>query len=274
MSERLRLEGAFVPTFRRGVFDRLDERTSPFNLARDVVVPGSTDTAPDRVQVNPPRGWPGASGGGRLEATVGRVDASVSVYRGFDGLGPVGIQTTLDPASAQIVAQLVEFHPRFTMLGGDVETVSGPWVFRGEVAAFVDRFFLTPARPNAPSTLAPGHAIDAGAGFDRRLGEWRLVGSGLIHRQWSDEDSGLSRTDVNVIGSLDRSFRADRYRARVFAVINPADAAAFVRGIWTWKIGDAVSFDASAGAFVGSSDDTIGRFKERDFMLTRVRYDF
>ena len=38
-SEALRFEGVLVPFFRRGVFDALDEDTSPFNLTRDLVLP-------------------------------------------------------------------------------------------------------------------------------------------------------------------------------------------------------------------------------------------
>jgi len=211
-----------------------------------------------------------------VETTIGRVDASGSVYRGFDGLGPVAVQASIDPQSATVIGQLVEFHPRFTMIGGDLETVSGPWVWRAEVAAFVDRSFMSTSSPlpGGPARLVTGRSIDAGVGVDRRVGGWRAFGSTVVHREWSDEDPAVSRTDVSVVGSIERPFRGDRYVARGFAVVNPADAAAFLRGVFTWKIRDTVTFDCSAGVFLGSSDDAIGRFSHRDFVLTRARYDF
>jgi hypothetical protein len=162
------------------------------------------------------------------------------------------------------------------MVGGDVETVAGPWALRGEVAGFVERSFVSGASltPGSSPLLVPGRSFDAGAGFDRRLGEWRMFGSTVVHREWASDEPSVSRTDVNVIGSLERSFRGDRHVARGFAVVNPADAAAFLRGLWAWKIRDNVTFDASAGVFLGTSTDTIGRFRTRDFVLARTRYDF
>jgi hypothetical protein len=275
-SEHLRVEGVLVPRFRRGVFDRLDESSSPFNLVADAVLPAGIAVASDRVQVEPAGGWRSVSGGARVETTLGRVDASASVYRGFDALGPIGFQAAIDPVSAQIVGQLVEFHPRFTMVGGDFETVSGPWAVRGEVAAFVERSFASAptATPDGRLSLVDGRSFDAGAGVDRRVGAWRVSGSTVVHREWADDAPSISRTDVDIVGSMERAFRGDRYLARGFLVVNPADAAAFVRGLWTWKIRDNVTFDVSVGAFMGSSRDTIGRFSTRDFVLTRARYDF
>lgn len=276
LSERLRVEGVLVPRFRRGLFDRLDEPTSPFNLVADAVFPPGVMAVPGRLQVEPGDGWRDMSGGARVETTLGRVDASASVYRGFDGLGPIGLQTAIDPATAQVVGQLVEFHPRFTMVGGDFETVSGPWAFRGEVAAFVDRSFLPLAvvAPGKAPVLVAGRSFDAGAGVDRRVGAWRMFGSAILHREWSDDDASVSRTNLDIVGSMERAFRGEHYVARAFAVVNPGDAAAFLRGVWTWKVRDNVTFDASAGTFLGSGDDTIGRFEKRDFVLTRAQYYF
>ncbi|MEO8482143.1 MAG: hypothetical protein ABI634_08040 [Acidobacteriota bacterium] len=56
--------------------------------------------------------------------------------------------------------------------------------------------------------------------------------------------------------------------------MHPHDAAAFLRGLWTWKVRDNITVDASAGLFLGSGDDTISRFTQRDFVFTRARYDF
>ena len=77
---------------------------------------------------NEPANGANAQGGARVNVTSGRVDWSVSAYRGFR---PFGIYTQSRPAGA-----LRSSYPRFTMMGGDFETVAGPWVVRGEVAAF------------------------------------------------------------------------------------------------------------------------------------------
>jgi len=52
-SEHLRVEGVLVPRFRRGTFDRLDERSSPFNLVPDAVSNAGIAVGADRRQIEP-----------------------------------------------------------------------------------------------------------------------------------------------------------------------------------------------------------------------------
>ena len=270
-SESLRFEGVLVPFFRRGVFDALDERTSPFNLTRDLVLPAIAVS--DEVEHREPDvRWANVSGGGRVDATIGRVDFGVAAYRGFDAFGPIVFEVTAVPPEASgaapaVVGQLVEFHPRFTMIGGDFETVTGDWAWRGEGAVIVERRFAGISTPGSVS----GRSLDAGAGFDRRAGDFRLYGSLLVHRDWSSDDPAIDKTDVSVVGSVERLFNRERWLARAFALVNPADGSGFVRGLVTWKPRDRLAVDFSAGAFLGNGDDTISRFNGRDFVLIGVR---
>ena len=65
------------------------------------------------------------------------------------------------------------------MIGADFETVAGPWVVRGEVAAFPRDVFQAPDQPLA----IPGRSFDAGAALDRKAGEYRLSGQVVVHRE-------------------------------------------------------------------------------------------
>ena len=66
---------------------------------------------------------------GASSATAGRLDFSVSAYRGRDGFGPVWFEpdSLLTPPTPGlfVVGRLVERFPRFTMIAGDFETVRG-----------------------------------------------------------------------------------------------------------------------------------------------------
>ena len=68
------------------------------------------------------------------------------------------------------------------MIGGDFETVRGPWGLRGEVAAFVDDNFQ-----HQSLKVVGGSSIDAGVGLDRKAGDYRISGSVLAHRESYDE---------------------------------------------------------------------------------------
>lgn len=260
--ESLTLEGVFVPFFRRGSFDQRDEPTSPFNLINDAVLPPGTTLSSDEVrQEDPSATWSNVSGGGRVSATVGRVDVAGGVYRGFDAFGPITLE---------VPGQLVEWHPRFTMISGDFEAVRGDWAMRGEVAIFPERT-LTNSRG---IDLVEGRSIDAGAGVDRRAGDYGVFASAIVHREWSSEDPAITRTDVSLVGSVERPFRRDTWLVRVFGVVNPLDASGFLRGLVLWKPKDNVTWEFSAAAFLGTGDDAISRFKGRDFIFGRLKYHF
>ena len=260
-SDRLTAEAVLVPAFRGGTFDELDEASSPFNLVRGAVPPG-LDVPVERVE--PATGWATMSGGGRASITIGRVDVAGAVFRGFEPFGVVRLEP-LGPGAAPPGLVLRERHTRFTMIAGDAETVAGDWAVRGEAAWFTDRMFAGVSRPG----LVRGRALDAGVGFDRSAGDLRVFGTVLVRRQWSAEDAAVSATDVSLVGSVERAFGRDRYRARAFAVVNPGDAAGFVRGLFSWSVRDNVMLEASVAAFLGDGDDLLSRFKGRDFGFTR-----
>jgi hypothetical protein len=270
--DSLVFEGVLVPFFRRGWFDQRDEPTSPFNLVKDAVMPaGVVLSSPDVRHDEPAATWSNLSGGGRVQATIGRLDIAAAVYRGFEAFGPITFEAGVPSApGSAVVGELVEWHSRFTMVSGDFETVHGEWAIRGEVAAFVERRFASVGRPG----LVDGRSLDAGAGVDRRAGDFRVFGSVILHRDWSDVDPDLGDTDVSLVGSIERPFNRDRWLTRAFAVVNPVDRSTFIRGLVTWTPRDNVSVEASGGAFLGTGDDAIGRFKGRDFVFGRVKYHF
>ena len=247
--DALSVEGVYVPFFRRGRFDRLAEASSPFHLVPDVPF---VDRSPSRTAAN-------AQGGARLNVTSGRVDWSVSAYRGFR---PFGLYSAAGPTDIDRV------YPRFTMVGGDFETVAGPWVVRGEAAVFPRDAFQSPDRP----VVLEGRSFDAGAGLDRKAGDYRVSGQVLVHRE--RYDAGGLRTDVSLIVSADRSFARQKYTGRLFGVYNPKSGAGFARGIATASVRDNLAVESSVGWFGRRGLDTIGRFSDSDFVYLRLKYFF
>ncbi len=249
-SENVSIEGVYVPDFRRGRFDRLDEPTSPFNIVANQMLPPVAD---DR---EPPFTWRNAQGGVRVSATTGRVDWSVSAYRGIESFGLFRLDT---PSS------IVIDYPRFTMLGADFEAVRGQWGVRGEIAAFVDD-----SVQSTQLQIVDAHSIDAGAGVDRRAGDYTLSATLLVH----SESHISNRTDVSLVMSLDRTFARERYRFRGFGVYNASESSGFVRGIGFANLRDNLALETSLGWFAGSGRDLVGRFSDSDFAYVRLKYYF
>jgi hypothetical protein len=277
VSDDMSIEGVYVPFFRRGRLDQLDEPSSPFNLPSTSVASALKRKLPaaDGVQLlpiaieqhEPPATIGNAQGGARFNATTGRVDWSVSAYRGFEPFGLAAFGPVL-PTAAVLPVRVT--YPRFTMIGGDFETVRGGWGVRGEIA-FVDDSFQDPS----PRVVA-GSSLDAGAGADRKAGAYWVSGTVLFHRESYDQpiDGELDRADVSLIMSADRTFSRERYRVRTFGVYNATEGSAFLRGIGMAKVRDNVALEGSVGWFAGRGRSLIGRFSDCDFGYVRLKYYF
>jgi hypothetical protein len=280
VTERLTLEGVYLPDFRRGRFDQLDEPSSPFNLpvsaAEDPVVClaiGCPTAAIPVTERAPAFTVQNAQGGARVSVTTGRVDWSVSAFRGFESFGLYTLEFL--PSEPPTVAVA---YPRFTMIGADFEAVRGKWGLRGEVAAFVDDNFQSP-----DLRVVAGRSFDGGAGVDRRAGDYTLSGTVLVHSESYDSplahagagrDAIGGRTDVSLVVSADRTFARERYRLRGFGVYNATEASGFLRTIAMTSLRDNVDLEGSIGWFGGDGRDLVGRFSDSDFVYVRFKYYF
>jgi hypothetical protein len=279
LTEKASLEAVYVPFFRRGRFDQLEEPSSPFNL-ESAFVPevtaclaiGCPTLLPVVVEQHEPSRTPGsAQGGARFSTTTGRVDWSVAAYRGFEPFG-IGVAGLPGPAATFLPVNVV--YPRFTMLGGDFETVRGEWGLRGEAAALVEDNFQ-----GSTLQIVKGSSVDAGVGLDRKAGDYRISATGLFHRETYDESTSTQsaerrRSDVSIILSGDRTFARERYGLRTFAVYNANESSGFLRAIATAKIRDNVALEGSGGWFIGEGRDIVGRFADSDFLYARLKYYF
>jgi len=279
-TDEVSIEGVYVPMFRRGRFDQLDDASSPFNI---VVQPSDLGfclaigcpTLPLPLQQNEPSArFSNAQGGVRFNATTGRTDWSLSAYRGFEsfGLYETGVGAPVGPFPSVL---LIENFPRFTMFGADFETIAGQWAFRGEAAGFASDSFQ-----GAAPSVVPGRSLDAGFGVERKAGNYHLTTTLLFHGEWADQEVAADgspyeeRRDVSLIASADRTFVNERYQVRAFTVYNPAEQSVFWRTIGFAKLRDDVAVEGSVGWFGGDGRDTIGRFGDSDFAYVRLKYYF
>lgn len=284
LSESVTLDGIYLPDFRRGRFDQLDEPSSPFNLPVDISqdpaaclaigcpAPGALtvfERAPAFTIGN-------AQGGARVSATTGRVDWSVSVFRGFETFGLYTLEAAAAPPPVAPAVAIV--YPRFTMIGGDFEAVRDKWGMRGELAAVVADNFQS-----ADLRVVTGRSFDGGVGVDRRAGDYTLSGTVLLHSESYDEPLAVStlpgdtkngRTDMSLVFSADRTFARERYRLRGFGVYNATSASGFARGVVMASLRDNLALEASIGWFGGDSLDLVGRFGDSDFAYLRLKYYF
>ena len=264
------LEVIAVPGFRAGRFDQLDEPTSPFNLG---VMPR---TLVERHE--PALGLASMQGGARLTATTGRVDWGATAYRGLRAF-PIVTARYLPTELPAAPPLFDETFPRFTMVGGDFETVRGAWGLRGEAAWFVDDTLQSAALQRG----VKGASLEAGIGADRRAGDYRLAANVMMSSRSVDEDvyplpvaddPSIDGIDVTLVVAADRSFARETRTLRVFGVYDPVNGTTFVRAIGAVSLRDDVWLEASGGVLTGSAPTTFGRLSRRDFVYARLKVFF
>ncbi len=278
-SETFSLEGIYVPVFRSGRYDQLDEESAPFNVRPRALcsrTPARMCLPVRTERLEPAHDLANAQGGMRATGTTGRVDWAVSAYRGFESL-PLYEGAATVSASPSVLTLLERF-PRFTMLAGDVETVRGHWGLRGEMATFVDRSL------QAGAAIVKGRVVEAGVGVDRKAGEYRVSGNALLTRRAftgrvtlpdNESDGGeIDRTDLTLVTFIDRSFAGATRTIRGFGVFNPGEQSAFARASVLMHVRDNVSLEAAVGWFAGRGSHVLARFTDRDFVYTRLKVFF
>ena len=268
------IEAVYVPFFREGRLDQLDEPTSPFALQAApvpvVCLAIGCPTLPPRIDTRTPGATFGNGQGGlRISATTGRIDWSLSGFRGFEAF-PSYEGAGITPAGELLIEGR---HPRYTMFGADFETVAGDWGIRGEAALFAEDSFQSPA----PGVVG-GSSFDAGVGVDRKAAKYQLSATVLVHHESYDsalDASGeRSRTDASIVVSADRSFARERHRVRAFALTNLSESSGFARAIWFHELRTNLVFEASVGWMAGEGRTVLGRFADSDFLYTRLKYYF
>ena len=289
------VDGVYVPFFRQGRYDLVDEETSPFNLLADrctdgacaVVLPGAEDRGPEATLVvplvseTPARTASNGSLGARVSRTLGGVDVGVSAWRGWQAFPLVSLTTAGEASQAPVpsgripvpAVALREAWSRLTMIGGDVEAARGALTWRAEGAWLADT--LVQAQAGGPPV--DGRNLQVGAGLDWTVGPWRSFGNAILRRAWAvGPQASLvpSSGGVQLVGGAERKFARDTRLVRGFAVIDPGQGTAFVRGLGAWNLRDNLWLEGSAAWFGGEGSDFLGQYTDRDFVSVRVKYYF
>ena len=190
-SERASIEAVYVPIFRRGRFDQLDERrrrsTSHRARRRNRNVPRDRlSHAAAGFRRSRAAGHPAMRREVRISGTTGRVDWSFRRISRLRANRTGQSKRSFPPFSGDRTRSHV---PPFTMIGGDFETVRGAWGLRGEIAAFVDdNFQLLLHDRSAGRRSTPDWASIAGPA------DYRLSATLLFHHERSSRRARPAKT--------------------------------------------------------------------------------
>ncbi len=270
------LELIAVPRFRKGRFDRLGERTSPFNPLLVPKLRIGVDLPPDDV-------WKQMQGGARLSATTGRVDWALGGYRGFRPLPVYTLSYQLAGLPVFPVPLLVVKgeYPRFTMVSADFETAFSSWALRGEAVVSDEKAVQARGTP----VSASGRSLQVGVGADRTLGGYRVMGELLWRDTWLDTPSLpydplttgpaiFDRRSLSMVGILERRFARDTRLVQTFALYDATARNGMTRGLGAISLREGLWLEGAFGWFLGRRAGFLGPFVNSDFVSLRLSQTF
>ncbi len=243
------LEAVLVPWARGGTFDQLDEPSSPFAPAELAALPRSD------LPLTPAN----MEGGLRFRGTTSGLDWGASVYRDIVDFDRYEISS----------AGLTATRPGRVMVGGDVETARGEWVFRGEGAFFLD----DPLQAEGAPVIVTRWSFQGGFGADRRLGE-NLLFLDALYRLIPEDPLLLAEDEISLIGGLTRDLASGTQNLRVFGVWNPRAGSVFARATWSVELVENLRLELGGGAFLGDDGKLFGLIADSDFAVARLRIYF
>ena len=243
------LEAVLVPWARGGTFDQLDQPTSPFAPT------GLGELPRADLPVTPAN----MEGGFRLRFTTSGFDWGISAYRDivdFDryGISPAGLTAT---------------RPARVMVGGDVETVRGDWVLRGEGAFFLD----DPLQAEGAPVVVTSWSFQGGFGADRRVGE-NVLFLNALYRMIPEDPLLDGEDEISLVGGVTRDLASGTQNLRLFGLWNARAGSAFARAIWSVELVENLRFELGGGAFLGDDRGFLGLIADSDFVVARLRLYF
>jgi hypothetical protein len=274
LAESATIELVAVPRFRQGRFDRLDEPSSPFNPV----------SLPLRVEVRRPSGdvWDQMQGGGRLMASIKRVDWAVGAYRGFRPLPVTTLSYAVSgiPAAPVVAIVLSQDYPRYTMVSGDFEAAFSRWTFRGEAVVSDDKAVQARRSP----VSAGARTVQAGFGADRSIAGYRVIGELIWHHATIDAPSlptdpltggtpRFERRALTAVGIAERQFARGTRLLRGFGIWDAENRNVLARGVAAISPREGLWLEGTIVWLSGPRAGLLGPFIDDDvFSLRLIRH--
>ncbi|MCK4532228.1 hypothetical protein KAU39_00450 [bacterium] len=248
-----RLDFVLVPFFKKGTYDELKEKNSPFDPVF-FPLPVEEDLPLENIK--------NMEYGSRFSGIFGEIDWSLYYFRGFGDFPSYCLDIDLNKINA------VYFQN--DMFGYDFELVWGKWGIRGEGALFAGVGFQDKNSLN----YHKGDSFTGGLGLDRTFGD-NYVNFNLLYKKiLIDEVIEERKDEVTMVANIERKFSYEKKILKLFSMYNLIDDSCFLKGTFSINCRENLWTDLSAGFFTGEGEDNLSKFKNNDFFSIKFKYSF
>jgi len=265
--EQNRLDFMVLPFFKKGTYDELNEKTSPFNLE---YFPSPFDKLTVEEQL-PSKNIGNMEYGGRFSSIFREIDWSLYYFRGFSDFPVYKLTYRYNPIINESIPDTIKAeYFKYNMLGYDFEFVRGKWGLRGEGAFFTDQGF----QKKGILDYIKGNSFSVGFGADRSFGDNYLNFSALYRKIFVDSDIEERKDEITLLGNLERKFSYETKVIKLLSIFNTMSNSIFLKGTLSVNLLENLWADLSIGIFEGKENDTLDKFEDSDFLYINCKYNF
>lgn len=248
-----RFDFILVPFFRKGTYDELKKKNSPFEPV----------CFPLPLEENlPSENIENMEYGGRFSSTLKEIDWSLYYFRGFGDFPSYCLDINLNKIDADYFKN--------DMFGCDFELVKGKWGIRGEGALLTNIGFQSKNSLN----YTRGDSFTGGLGADRTFGNNYLNLNLLYKKVFVDTDVEEEKDEVTVTANIEKKFSYETKRIEIFSMYNIVVNSLFVKGTFSVSWWENFWTDLTAGIFEGEGRDNLSKFRSNDFFSIKFEYSF
>ncbi len=248
-----RLDFILVPFFKKGTYDEVKEKNSPFD---PVFFPLPVE------KYLPSENIKNMEYGSRFSGVFKEIDWSLYYFRGFGDFPSYCLDIDLNKINA------VYF--RNDMFGYDFELVWGKWGIRGEGVLFTGVGFQDKVYLN----YHKGNSFTGGLGLDRTLGDNYLNFNLLYKKILIEESIGERKEEITLMANIERKFSYEKKIVKLFSMYNLINDSCFLKGTFSITWWENLWADLSVGVFTGEGEDNLSKFKNNDFFEAKFKYSF
>lgn len=172
------------------------------------------------------------------------------------------------------IPSIVRRYRRLSTLGGSFSTAFGGFVFRGETALNLDKFFAAADVAN-PDGQVEKNELKAALGLDYTHGDWFLSGQ-IFESVIGNYESGLVSDEYTTLLSLlvTANFINETLEIRLLNIFGINESDNLARLSATYDISDKWKLMGGVSVFSGPEDSFLGQFGDADRFEAELTYSF
>jgi hypothetical protein len=210
----------------------------------------------------------------KISTMTSAVDLEFMAANMWDDDPAMSVEAIIDSTTHQIVSlKIFPEHHRLSVIGGSFSTTIGAYVFRGEGAYYLGKYFTTNILTSNNGLLEKNYAHYL-FGIDTSFWDIKLSTQFVQQAILNYNNSIINdEFDNTVTFMTSKTFLRETLKLELFSYIGLNDEDALVRPKLIYDFSDGFQITIGSNLFFGD-EGKFGQFNDNDMIFSKIKYSF